>query len=711
MVGRQPGRDRRSDGPDSVHAQLLDSLEAGVVAQLVPLLLVCVQAEKAALSSRLQGEAPLHDGPEDLANLNIIAGQIIAYERRWRSHFHRALVSWPDPPRVEMHDAFSLVSDAELQAQLIGQPVVEALEHRHVDVLDTIDSRLWSLAAMMGGKVRPANPFSPQHLVDSFLHAFTPADCGLRLRGALLRHFERRAGERLVEVYAWCNRQLSDAGHALPGAGDYATLAATMVSARPGEPALGWDAAERRAPEAGSQAAGSAAAAPVATDAVRGNALRHRLRLLREARAPEHTAVRSMKPEEFLAVLSLLQGEPAFAVDPATGYPRTIRSGLERVAGSIGIDRATAVPSAAQEDAIELVGRLFDQLAARHQLSPAAQESLARLALPCLQRALADPALFEADPQPAAMRLLSLLVELWDANARSGEHETALHDLADQAANELVAADHGDGRAAAQVLARLEAALEPLQRRAAVSERRAWQTAEGRERLEAARQQADRELASRLQARSLLPAVAAFLDEYWRQSLVQAWLRSGPESERYAAALALGDGLVQLDTLAAQAQGAQVAAGLLELQQALLDCYGAFGMGPAEAAAQVATLVTGLARPDAPRRQHDFTPLAPALAEGGPSGAGSTLEPLPPGTGLVRMTPGEPPLRLRLAWRSPLTGAVLLVAPQGTRELLLPASELTRMLADGHLLPRPVEGPVEAALRHIEAVLAGPAAG
>ncbi|WP_449284222.1 DUF1631 family protein [Luteimonas qiangzhengi] len=198
MQKGQFGLDRRDDGAGIRYAALVEALEAGVAAQLLPLLTDCLEAEKAALLRQMRAEEVPQDGAEDIANLNIIAGQILAYERRWKTYFHRAFAKWSEPPRVEVHDAFSLVSDDELQAQLIGHPTIEALERRHADVLDTIDRRLWSLAAEMGGKVRPANPFSPQHLVDSFLYTFTPADCGPRLRGALLRHFERLAGESLV---------------------------------------------------------------------------------------------------------------------------------------------------------------------------------------------------------------------------------------------------------------------------------------------------------------------------------------------------------------------------------------------------------------------------------------------------------------------------------------------------------------------------------
>ena len=705
MQKGQFGLDRRDDGAGIRYAALVEALEAGVAAQLLPLLTDCLEAEKAALLRQMRAEEVPQDGAEDIANLNIIAGQILAYERRWKTYFHRAFAKWPEPPRVEVHDAFSLVSDDELQAQLIGHPTIEALERRHADVLDTIDRRLWSLAAEMGGKVRPANPFSPQHLVDSFLYTFTPADCGPRLRGALLRHFERLAGESLVGVYGWCNRQLADAGCALAGVSDYATLAATMVSARRGDAARGWGEDRALAPASQSR-----------SDALRGNILRHRVRSRRDARGERVPGVRSLRAEEFLAVLSLSQGEPVPPMVAHTGYGRLMRNDLDRMARSLGIDSASARPSVEQDDAVDLIGMLFDQLAANHHLSSSALEWLARLSLPYLRLALAEPGLFEQASQLPAIRLLSVLVELWDGNPRTGPHDAELHGLADDAAREVVDGYQGDDAIFVGALARLERALEPLRRRAAVSERRAWQAIEGGERLQAARRAADRELASRLHERPLLPAVAAFLDEYWRPSLVQAWLRAGPDSERHDTALALGDALVRLDADAAQGHGAQVATRLIELQPRLHDCYAALGQEPAGAGSQVATLVRELASPDAPRRVHPFEQLAEPLAEPGgvdshlalPAGLDG-LEGLEPGRILVQMEAGEPVRALRLAWRSPLSGTSLLVGAQGTRELLLSPQDLAAMLIDGRLLARPPEDAVEAALQRIETTLTGPA--
>src|SRR5690606_39765883 len=223
-----------------------------------------------------------------------------------------------------------------------------------------------------------------------------------------------------------------------------------------------------------------------------------------------------------------------------------------------------------------------------------------------------EPRLFER-PAPPAMELLARLVAWGAANLAGPGHDAQRHGLADAAARELVDEYHGDAGVFARVLARLEAALEPLERRAAISARRAWQAIEGGERLDAARQAADRELAARLLDRPLLPAVAGFLQDQWRQSLAQAWLRTGPESRRYAEAVALGDALVRLDADAALGEGAAVAGRLIDLQPALQECYLACGLDASGAGTLMAGLVAEFANPDMPRRIHAFDPLAKAI--------------------------------------------------------------------------------------------------
>src|SRR5690606_35606584 len=279
----------------------------------------------------------------------------------------------------------------------------------------------------------PTILFRPGELVDAFLETFSPTECGAGLRAALLRRFERLAGARLGEAYDWCNRQLAEAGIALAGTSDYAALAVTAVAGQRPAPHAArlqvWGADNALEPVRASWR-GAGTDGLRAGESVRGTALRHAARTRRERDAPHRPAGRrELRNEEFLAVLSLLQGEstPLHGAG-GTGHAGAAREALARAASSLGIDSSTARLSAEQEDAIDVVGGLFDALAAGHVLQPEARQLLACLMLPVLRMALEDPRLFERE-QPPAMRLLARVVELWDGNDRTGGHEAQLHAL------------------------------------------------------------------------------------------------------------------------------------------------------------------------------------------------------------------------------------------------------------------------------------------
>ncbi|MDH5822151.1 DUF1631 family protein [Luteimonas sp. RD2P54] len=683
-------------------AQLLEQLEQGMAGRLQPTLAATLQAAARELEARRAAEPAADRLADQLTGLRILSRYVGVSERRWRKWFARGFNGWPQPPRPMADDAYALVSDDELQSQLVGQPVIEALERRFSDPLDVIDKRLWSLAAQLGGQVRPHNPVAPRHVVEAFLHAFPATEVDAPLRAGLLRHFERSVAACLGDAYAWCNTLLSEAGHSLVGTGDYALLMAGQPpSGNGGGKADLWAEHNALAPAAGStwrEQPGHKRPAPRRTpsDAVRGNALRQRMRGLRP---PSPAERRAMRLEEFLAVLSLLQGEPAPAL-ATEGCAQRLRVRLAEVAARLGIDPATAAPAPEQDDAVELVGRLFDDLVASHALSDQAAARLSRLPLPYLRLALTDPYLFERPPSPA-LGVLDRLLRLWDANPCRSGAETELHELADAVADDIAEHFHGDEQVFARALEQLEQVLEPLQRRAAVAERRVGQAIEGRERLQAARAEADRHLAERLRA-PMLDRVGGFLREQWRQALVQAWLRDGAQSQRYADLLALGEAVVRIDADAAHARGHAVADALLALEAPLRACYVACGLDEGGSQVLLAQLVAELANPDAPRSPQRFEPL---LEGGHDPAAGNPDEPVPATVGqrVVRTLDDGSAQALRLAWRSPLGGDLLLVNAHGGRELLLGAREFARMLETGRLRLRAADGPVEDALRRLEA--------
>lgn len=686
-------------------ARQLEALHQGFRARLLPLLAEAREATEAELR-RLAGEAPDDELAEALANAVVLQHDASRHRRSWEGHLAQGFAGWPTPPdAAKLARGFALVSDGELHAQLIGQPAVEALERRFADVLGIIDGRLWSMAASLGGHARPLNPFAPRAVIDAFLETFSATECDPILRSALLRQYERLCGPCLLEAYAWLNTALAEGGHALDGASGGATLLSQPVAGRGGQPAwAGHDALEPQASSWRESAAGR-----VEHGTGRRRILCDRLRAAQgpesRTRAP---SVRDFSEQEFSSVLSLLQGNetPRQPVPVPGSIGAHLRESIRTGAAGLGLPEGLAAPSPAQDDAIDAVGALFDGLRAEAALSPDVRGRLARLAWPWLRLALADPALFE-DPAHPAMRLLSGLVACWDANPARSDDEAALHALADGLADRVANDYHDEAGVFTAALDELEATRAPLERRAAIGERRAWQSVLGGERLQEARRDADAHLAARLGRAPLLAEVAGFLSGAWRQSLAMAWLRDGPGSARHREALAIGDELLEVDAAAAAAQGRDVADRLIALGPQLRTCLLAGGIADAGADEQLAGLVAALARPDAPRMPATFVPLAEPDARETPTGSGDEAVAAVGQVLVGHASGGEPPTWLRLAWTSPVSGRLLLVNRQGARTVLLAPGDLAAALAAGQLVARPPGGAVEAVLQRLAGRPAG----
>ncbi|MCD9028937.1 DUF1631 domain-containing protein [Luteimonas sp. BDR2-5] len=701
------GDGARQDAP----AQVVDVLRRETFARLGPLLGETVRGERARLAA-LQADAVQANRPapagvaEALTNLAILGAELMDHEQRWQKSLGEAFAAWPHPPAARVVSGFALVSDDELQAQLIGQPVAEALDKRFAYVRDVIDKRLLSLAARLQTGQRPTNPMAPQHVVDAFLAAFTPQDCTPGLRQSLLRHHEKLLESHLGPLYEWCNAYLAEAGHAMASGNDHASLVARggnddVVAVH----GTGWERGNVvAATDAAWQRSGSAHGA-AAGDGPRGALLRtHARRVRTSAQADRVQPGRFFRQAEFMSTLGLLQADGTLP-GPAARHSTRMRAGLYAVAGQLGIEQRDVDLTPEQDDAIDVVGRLFDALAARHMLSPEALRKLSILTLPYLYFALEDPRLFD-DPPPPAMQLLSQLLELWDG--ADPDDAAGAHALADRVADEIVRAAPGDVTVFARGLAQIDAGMAPVRRRAEAGERRTWQAIRGRERLDAARRDADAALRACLQGREVLDATATFLDAQWRQALVQTWLRDGAGSPRHEELRALGDALVGTDALALRASGDEIADRLLAILPALRTCCRQCGLDEAATEAQIAALVSAHATPATPRRVHEIIALAgdddaQATPQAGPAGAdvdaGADAFEIVEGQRFLQRDVDGPDRQLRLAWCSPLTGACLLVNAGGAKAHLLTPGALRAMVRRSVLQPRDAGGAVAAVLQ------------
>ena len=661
--------------------QVIAELRSGVMAGALPLMRASLEAALREIDQSAATRPPSPTMVEDRADLALLLREVLGYERRWQQNVDAVLKDWPNLPRASS-GGFELVADDELQAQLVGASVVDALERHFADPVGLLDQRLYSLAARMGATERPRNPFAPRSLAESFLRAFTTLDASVRVQALVLKHFSKLASDRLGPVYRAGNALLADAGYELASGNEGVLVFGT------GRDQTHWRLPEETTPRGGANG-----------DRLRA-ALMHRHR---PAVADAGDNRRSLRDEELQVILSLLQAEPepSVVVRDEAGTAETLRLRIQEAGASIGIPRDSVNRSAQQDASVEVVGRLVDALLANAALSARDARTVARMALPLLRAALDDPGLFD-DPTAPVLGLAGALVRLADGNAGRTPAERELGQLFDAAASEWLADQQGDPKLPGRWLARIGSAESPLHKRAELAAKRASQSLLGKERLEAARREADLQLQRLFDAGPMSPVLAGFLAEYWRHWLAQTWLREGRDSERFREAVGLGDRLLALD---AETDGHRLAQDLLALEPLLRDSIATSGLQGDGALAALSALIADFANPDRTRTIQQVSPMAREDVRF-PADHADAVEGVEIGDRLVRRLEDGTSQALQLAWRSPLTGRYLLVDEQGAQAELLETSALSAGLADGSYLHRAGGDPMRAALARLQAALA-----
>ncbi|BDU15696.1 DUF1631 family protein [Lysobacter auxotrophicus] len=625
-----------------------------------------------------------------------------------------------------------LLDEQQLEYELASGRLNESLVARFARPLDTLQSRLQALSESL--RV-PAglNPIGPERLVTAFSQTLQDAQVPDTLRGRLFRHYETELIRLLGDLYARINALLGSSGYGAPLAPrppeELRRGAEGVAPAGYGGgygPQDGYGAPGGYGPGPGTVGEpGRGSAPPMSQQDIAAMAqelaqLRGQLHAWRESisrgdvatgsggtHAPERPVGqrREMRVDEILSVASLLQAEPpdafarALAVTGRLG--ETIRDHLQDGARRLGLNPDQACFSPEEEDAIDLVAMLFDSLFRHNALQDRARRLYARLVLPYVKVALTDNAVFVKREHPAR-RLLDAITEACEGNDGETPQDRELLDRATEISQRIVADYNEDLAVFEMAHAELDAVLAQQRRRFELQEQRAAKATYGRERLGAARAQAESALEERLGDTTLTQAVADFLAMPWRHHVVQTLLRENADQRRHAEAIALGDALVMADRLAGEGRGRELADQLLALQPAIIDCLASSGLDDSAAQHGMAGLVRALATPDTPRRQRPAEPLSMPEDD---SGEAERRLWLAAGTDTVRHDPllaermstlevgdwlrltnveGES-TAVKVAWLSPLTSRYLLVNRRGLRVLVASAEELAALAGAGRL--------------------------
>lgn len=638
----------------------------------------------------------------------------------------------------------SLVSEQELESRLAARNFATVLARACKGVLARLERRLGVIAGnlTLDGE---HNPIGAEHVGTALHTAFATCDLALDVRLVVIKLCERDLVPPIARLYEALDQRLANAG-VIPEMEAPRRPAAPAPRPRPRAPesldngpmgqeddmqAPAWAArfvnrmAGFRA-ERDALAQGGFEGAPAAQSVLL-EALHHLLqesRGQRDAGAQPHMGTRDLSQREMLSVLSLLQSTPSATLRAAIGdtgesLAQRLKNEVISSAMQLGVDPATARLAPVDEDAIDLVGMLFDVMLDERDLEGRPRELIGRLVVPFVKVALLDRRMFVQKTHPAR-RLLNALAEACEGNNGESAAERTLLTKVEEVVDRLVAEFNENLAIFLTLEEEFRAFLDQHRRRIEIAERRAAEIQRGQERLETARSRMSRELDARVEGRELPGAIADFLRQPWAHHVTMTVLREGEESTALNDALVLADGV--LEELA-EAQRQIIGKPWLQAwRPGLQQVFASVGMNPDAANAAVDALHDTLqaiaaSRPDLQKPLPELPQVVlPKPAEDDSAaiqlvGGTDTLEfdhtdadhfrQLSIGTWLDFIDKDNKVQPGKLSWVSPISSRLLFVNRRGVRFCVASPEELAAMVRLGRLRKHVEEDAFDAAMQGV----------
>jgi hypothetical protein len=623
-------------------ADLMPTLRSATLQHIPPLLSDVLSRADDALFDLVQKSHSTFEQQQFFDAMRELRRQRGSIEQRFREHFveafgalerRRPLVAHYAQPG-ETSNELSLLDEEELEEQLAAEQVAQAIERRHANVLPQLDKQLSQLTGVeVNNRV---NPVGPGHMAASMRAGLRQCDLAGSARLVLFKLYEQTLLPALGPFYADLQRRMATAG--ISGGVVTPPKAAPAPVAAPdaARPAARADEHVRddlfaalhglledyRAVQRSAGHAGYGNA----SDATGGNA-NHATGLGWGGGAPGADSVRSNLPPlantEALSVLSLLQrelppGVYAAVDDPKQSLAGQLKRELSAQAERMGIGSPGAPLAPQDEDAIDLVGMLFEVLLAERKFQSQVRQLFTNLIVPFTKVAMLDRRMFMHKTHPAR-RMLNAVAEACDGNTGESALERELLERVQGLVDRLVAEFNEDVAIFEQLQEEFASFLEQHRKRVELAERRAAEAQRGRERLEQARAVASMELAMLMGAREAPPAIDSFLRRYWSHHLAVVILRDGADSARFAAAREGGERLWNL--MLASESGAARAEPLAPLIEPVLISSGVTGPAATEIIAAVESLFDAMRQGDRGRVEQSMLPGQPVAVPAEPDAA------------------------------------------------------------------------------------------
>jgi hypothetical protein len=481
-------------------------------------------------------------------------------------------------------DELALVNDLEIEETSALTDAATRAELQHSLAMFLIGQRFGVLAGRPAFDVENL-PVGPQALCRSIRRATEKLNLEVQARLMLFRAFERQVMPLYGNMVEAMNNELSTRG-VLPHL-QYVPVRARRVEQKPGSAAaaevidhalsLVASGAERTARTALRDRANDGSGSSIPPDLARqaaeliaamtsgqgGIANDQAYGVLRQLMSSRRQLLGKLNPDRgrdsreapfvvpptaLQEVLYSMQSRP-FAPVMAQGraMPRNvghIKQDMLAMLRRVAPNQEAPALSDEDNDALDLIGMLYDNLMRDFKPGTTASTLLTKLQVPLMRVALQDPAFFTRQEHPAR-QMLNTIAETstrWLVDDDADGLSQQMHSIVDRAVREY----KGDPAVFQGVLQELIGHLQTLSRKSEVAERRHVEAARGKEKLTLAREQAARSIEELVKGQKLPRFTRTMLTQAWTDVMALTALRQGEDSLAWKRQLQVAERLIEI---------------------------------------------------------------------------------------------------------------------------------------------------------------------
>lgn len=454
-----------------------------------------------------------------------------------------ALKNQAKSPQAVDDDNLALVENDMLELQLATEQFDSAVCAEVGVLLDHVNDMF---AQVCGKKALDPEeiPIGPTLIGDSLKAGLKLADIDTKSKLLVFKYFERRMLLDAKDFYESCYELMGRAGFK-------SRVKAELPKIRREAPKPKQASANQaqQSMAHGMQQLG----APTETEQQLLHTFNQLLSLHREMLQTSNRGMKSFTPQPGMDALELNQTLDALATlnneyteeflqtisNPDASLSYELKKTMMSAAKQLGLAENGAGISRTDEDAIDLVGMLFEVLLAERNFEMGTRKTLSRLIVPYTRAALIDRRMFMKKTHPAR-RLLNVLAEASEGSRGETPLEQELEGRVQETVDRLVA-DFNEDLAIFEMLEReFREFLDSHQRRVDVSEKRAAEVQRGRERLEQSRALASMELGLLVGDEQAPPVIDRFMRHYWAHHLSVTSLRCAKNPDAFTQARSIG---------------------------------------------------------------------------------------------------------------------------------------------------------------------------